>query len=85
MTRRAPRSPPMARGWRRRSPRVVNLLDPDVIVLGGGLSSLPGLYRLVPELWAASIVAPEPRTKLVRARFGAESGLRGAAWLPAQP
>ncbi len=63
---------------------VVNLLDPDVIVLGGGLSSLPGLYRLVPELWAALIVAPEPGTKLVPARFGAESGLRGAAWLPAQ-
>jgi fructokinase len=62
---------------------VVNLLDPDVIVLGGGLSSLPGLYRLVPEFWAPLIVAPEPKTRLVPARFGAESGLRGAAWLPA--
>ncbi len=63
---------------------VVNLLDPDVIVLGGGLSTLPGLCRLAAERWAALIVAPEPRTKLVVARFGAESGLRGAAWLPAQ-
>jgi fructokinase len=63
---------------------VVNLLDPDVIVLGGGLSSLPGLYNVVPRLWAPLIVAPEPKTRLVPARFGAESGLRGAAWLPAR-
>ncbi len=61
---------------------VVNLLDPDVIVLGGGLSSLPGLCDLVRQLWAPSIVAADPRTRLVTARFGAESGLRGAAWLP---
>jgi fructokinase len=64
---------------------VVNLLDPDVIVLGGGLSSLPGLYDLVPRFWAPLIVAPEPKTRLVPARFGAESGLRGAAWLPGRP
>jgi len=62
---------------------VVNLLDPDMIVLGGGLSSLPGLYHLVPRHWAPLVVAPEPRTRLAAARFGAESGLRGAAWLPA--
>ena len=60
---------------------VINLLDPDVIVLGGGLSALPGLYDEVPRLWAPLIVAPEPKTRLVPARFGAESGLRGAAWL----
>jgi len=60
---------------------VVNLLDPDVIVLGGGLSALPGLYAEVPKLWRPLVVAPEPRTRLVPARFGAESGLRGAAWL----
>ena len=60
---------------------VVNLLDPDAIVLGGGLSALAGLYDEVPKLWAPLIVAPEPRTRLVPARFGAESGLRGAAWL----
>jgi fructokinase len=63
---------------------VVNLLDPDVIVLGGGLSSLAGLYDQVPRLWAPLVVAPEPKTRLVPARFGAESGLRGAAWLAAQ-
>jgi fructokinase len=60
---------------------VVNLLDPDVIVLGGGLSALPGLCEEVPNLWRPLVVAPEPTTRLVPARFGAESGLRGAAWL----
>jgi fructokinase len=60
---------------------VVNLLDPDVIVLGGGLSAIPSLYSEVPKLWLSLIVAPAPRTRLVPARFGAESGLRGAAWL----
>ncbi len=60
---------------------VINLLDPDAIVLGGGLSALPGLYDEVPKLWTPLVVAPEPRTRLVAARFGAESGLRGAAWL----
>jgi len=60
---------------------VVNLLDPDVIVLGGGLSALPGLYDQVPRLWRPLVVAPDPKTRLAPARFGAESGLRGAAWL----
>jgi fructokinase len=59
----------------------VNLLDPDVIVLGGGLSSIASLYAEVPKLWAPLVVAPEPKTQLVPARFGPESGLRGAAWL----
>jgi fructokinase len=60
---------------------VVNLLDPDVIVLGGGLSAIASLYTEVPKLWLPLIVAPTPRTRLVAARFGAESGLRGAVWL----
>jgi fructokinase len=60
---------------------VVNLLDPDVIVLGGGLSAVRSLYAEVPKLWAALVVAPAPKTRLVPARFGPESGLRGAAWL----
>lgn len=60
---------------------IINILDPDVIVLGGGLSEIPSLYDEVPKLWSAFTVAPEPRTRLVRARFGPESGLRGAAWL----
>jgi fructokinase len=60
---------------------IINILDPDVIVLGGGLSSIATLYAEVPKLWAPLVVAPEPRTRLVPARFGPESGLRGAAWL----
>jgi predicted NBD/HSP70 family sugar kinase len=60
---------------------VVNLLDPDAIVLGGGLSAIASLYIEVPQLWRPLVVAPEPKTRLVPARFGAESGLRGAAWL----
>jgi fructokinase len=60
---------------------IINVLDPDVIVLGGGLSSIADLYAEVPKLWAPLVVAPEPRTRLVPARFGPESGLRGAAWL----
>ena len=60
---------------------VINLLDPDVIVLGGGLSSIASLYAEVPKLWAPLTVAAAPRTRLAPARFGPESGLRGAAWL----
>ena len=60
---------------------IVNLLDPDVIVLGGGLSAIGSLDTQVPKLWAPLVVAPAPRTRLVPARFGPESGLRGAAWL----
>jgi predicted NBD/HSP70 family sugar kinase len=60
---------------------IINILDPDVIVLGGGLASIDSLYREVPRLWSQSCVAPQPSTRLVRARFGPESGLRGAAWL----
>jgi fructokinase len=60
---------------------IINMLDPDVIVLGGGLSSIASLYAEVPRLWAPLVLAPQPRTRLVPARFGPESGLRGAAWL----
>ena len=60
---------------------VINLLDPDVIVLGGGLSEIAALYDLVPAAWGAHAGAVRPATGLVRARFGPESGLRGAARL----
>ena len=64
---------------------VINLLDPDVIVLGGGLSLMPHLYTEVPALWQRwvfSAGADEPvRTKLVPARHGDASGVRGAAWV----
>ena len=60
---------------------VINLLDPDVIVLGGGLSEIAALYQLVPAAWGAHAGVARPATGLVRARFGPESGLRGAARL----
>ncbi len=60
---------------------VINVLDPDVIVLGGGLSEIPSLYANVPRLWRDYTVAPEPCTCLVRAAHGPASGMRGAAWL----
>lgn len=64
---------------------VINLLDPDVIVLGGGLSQLPALYRSVPAQWGQWVFSAgsgEPlRTRLLPARHGDASGVRGAAWL----
>ena len=60
---------------------VINLLDPDAIVLGGGLSEIAALYRLVPATWGAHAGVAQPANRLVRARFGPESGLRGAARL----
>ncbi len=63
---------------------VINLLDPDVIVLGGGLSRLPHLLQKVPMLWGAwvfSAGSPGPvRTRLATALHGDDSGVRGAAW-----
>jgi len=67
---------------------VINLIDPDAIVLGGGLSRIALLYRRVPELWRQSVFS-EPghiRTRLLPPRHGDSSGVRGAAWLwPADP
>lgn len=58
---------------------VINLLDPDVIVLGGGLSRLERLYRHIPKLWVAHIFSDSVTTPLVPARHGDDSGVRGAA------
>jgi fructokinase len=60
---------------------VINLLDPDVIVLGGGLSSIERLYDRVPKLWLPHIFSDAVTTRLVRAMHGDSSGVRGAAWL----
>lgn len=65
---------------------VINLLDPDIIVLGGGMSNIDRLYDNVPRLWsqwvfAATGAAPDVRTRLARATHGDASGVRGAAWL----
>jgi fructokinase len=60
---------------------VMNLLDPDVIVLGGGLSNIDRLYERVPQLWMPHVFSDHVATRLVRARHGDSSGVRGAAWL----
>ena len=60
---------------------IINVLDPDVIVLGGGLSNIDRLYRNVPKLWMPHIFSDSVTTRLVRAMHGDSSGVRGAAWL----
>ena len=74
---------------------IVNVLDPDAIVLGGGMSNFTRLYTNVPRIWSQFIFSAdrrtadpdepiepiEPRTRLVPAVHGAASGVRGAAWL----
>ncbi len=60
---------------------VVNLFDPQVIVLGGGLSQLSHLYRELPALMAPYIFADTPAVDIRQPRWGDASGVRGAAWL----
>lgn len=60
---------------------IINVVDPDVIVLGGGLSNIDRLYDNVPRLWTAFVFSDRVDTRLARARHGDASGVRGAAWL----
>ena len=60
---------------------VINLLDPHVVVLGGGLSNIDRLYDRVPQLWAPYVFSDTVSTRLLRAVHGDSSGVRGAAWL----
>ncbi|MBE0622425.1 MAG: ROK family protein [Burkholderiales bacterium] len=60
---------------------VINILDPDAIVLGGGLSNLDRLYTNVPKLWAAHVFSDHVATRFLKSRHGDASGVRGAAWL----
>ncbi|RLL52194.1 ROK family protein [Mariprofundus sp. EBB-1] len=60
---------------------VINIVDPDVIVLGGGLSNIDALYRRVPELWLPYIFSDDVRTTLLPPEHGDSSGVYGAAWL----
>src|ERR1044071_284725 len=60
---------------------VINVLDPDVIVLGGGLSNVERLYTEVPRLWAKHVFSDHVATRLARNAHGDSSGVRGAAWL----
>lgn len=60
---------------------VINILDPDVIVLGGGMSNIERLYTRVPDLWGRWVFSDRVDTRLVKNRFGDSGGVRGAAWL----
>ncbi len=61
--------------------QIVNLLDPDAIVLGGGLSNMDHLYRDLPPLLSRNVITDQVRTRVLRNRHGDSSGVRGAAWL----
>ncbi len=60
---------------------VINILDPDVIVLGGGLSNISSLYTETPKLWQQWVFSDHCETPLVANKHGDSSGVRGAAWL----
>ena len=60
---------------------VINVLDPDVIVLGGGMSNVARLYTEVPRLWSRHVFSDRVATKLLPPVHGDSSGVRGAAWL----
>ena len=73
------------RTWTQRLARalatVINVLDPDVIVVGGGLSQMRRLYDDVPRDWETWVFSDHVTTRLIPARYGDASGVRGAAWL----
>lgn len=60
---------------------VINILDPDIVVLGGGLSNVDRLYDTVPMLWTDYVFSDTVSTRLAPAKHGDSSGVRGAAWL----
>jgi fructokinase len=60
---------------------MINIVDPHVVVLGGGVSNVERLYRNVPELMAPHVFSDIVATRLVRNKHGDSSGVRGAAWL----
>lgn len=64
---------------------IINVLDPDIIVLGGGLSNIDRLYQNVPRLWGRWVFSDRVNTPLVKAKHGDSSGVRGAAWLGGEP
>jgi fructokinase len=60
---------------------IINVLDPNVIVLGGGLSNLGRLYKKIPAQWGKYVFSDCVKTQLVPPHYGDSSGVRGAAWL----
>jgi fructokinase len=61
--------------------QVLNILDPDVIVIGGGVSRVKHIYEAVPKKLPEYVFGGEASTPIVQAKFGDSSGVRGAAWL----
>jgi predicted NBD/HSP70 family sugar kinase len=86
---RALRGEPSARATMQRYARrlakslasVINLLDPDIVVLGGGVSNIDWLYEALPALLAEHVFCDTVTTPIVKNRHGDSSGVRGAAWL----
>ncbi|MCW9046561.1 MAG: ROK family protein [Gammaproteobacteria bacterium] len=60
---------------------IINVLDPDVIVLGGGMSNISRLYSHIPQLLGKYVFSDVVNTRLVTPEYGDSSGVRGAAWL----
>lgn len=60
---------------------VINMMDPDVIVLGGGVSNIDAIYTELPKILPLYVVGRECHTPVVKNYYGASSGVRGAAWL----
>jgi fructokinase len=69
--------------------QVVNIVDPDVIVFGGGISKIAAIYQPVSQMLESAVFGGRGRTRIAAPVFGDASGVRGAAWLwpdtPAQP
>jgi fructokinase len=61
--------------------QVINILDPDVIVFGGGVSKVQHIYQALPALLKAYVFGGEVSTPVLPAKYGDSSGVRGAAWL----
>ncbi len=61
--------------------QVINVIDPDVIVLGGGMSNIKRLYKNVPKIWGNYVFSDVVNTQLLAPAHGDSSGVRGAAWL----
>jgi len=71
----------MKTAWRARWQLVVNNIDPDVIVLGGGMSNIARLYDNVPKKMIPHVMSEDPIIRLKKNIHGDSSGVRGAAWL----
>lgn len=60
---------------------IINIIDPDIIILGGGLSNIERLYENIPRKWAAYVFSNKINTRLLKPKYGDSSGVRGAALL----